>query len=1099
MKACISVFLLSIVMIMTTQGQTPVDCSSTLDLSWVRTFGATGSDNAYDITTDLNKNIIITGSFSGNMIFGSQTIASRGVNDFFVAKFDSLGNPLWIKTGGSAGDDYGKSVVVDNNNDIYVAAAYHEHGNFDDFNEDASGAGDLLLIKYSTNGDYLWHRRFNCPQDDVPAGLAIHSNNIYLAATYSFAIFLPNGHTLQSLGGVDFFVLKFDVNGEILWETNKGGNGDDYITSIACDGYGNLLLAGNFTGTFSVSHNSVTATSGKDLFLIKYAINGTFQWIKQAGINDNALVESEIYADMSGCTFWAYRTGEPTNATKLIKFDYYGLMLTLAEYGGSGDVRPHVVYTDAVGNIYTAGAFSGNADFGGQTASAIGGDDFFVCNYTPDNRITMLSTAGSTNNDAANALTYDHNGSLLVCGLGSNGISFGAQSYNTSGESDAIIAKYEKYIDFAAPAISSIDCNPDNMCINVTVVGGTEPFNYEWDDGNTDEDRCNLSTGNHSVTVTDARNCFIFDDIYVSTPQLPVITLASSLTICPHDTVTISATSSYEHNDYSFLWNNDSTTNDINITQAGTYTVTVTDNVTDCKSIGSIVVTEFPDMDVIPLDTAFFCYGDTLTVAAGGFIEYQWSNGSTTAETQFYEAGVYQIRAYNGICHYYDTIRAIYYPIPSVNLPKEKSICDGDSVLIEAPDGFVSYIWSTGDTAQAVWVATGGMITLTATDDNGCRAHSGVNISVFPYPEINIGNDTTLCIDVPVILSPNDSTSSNTYLWNTGATTQTIGVTTTGDYWVQVTNPYQCTSVDTIGITIFPAAHVDIGDDRDICLGDTITLSVPTGFAGVEWSSDDNSRAIRVGQSGNYAVTVTDNNGCQAVDAVKITVFDIATPVLGNDTVLCLGSSMSINIDGNYHSYLWSTGSQSHSLHITQPGTYSLTVTDEAGCKASATITVDYSAPPKITHIDAKYGNIIVAAHGGSGIYTYSVDGNTWQDTSLFNDLALGFYTVWVRDSYLCTDTASTFLDESIKIPNFFTPNDDGFNDLWLIDGLHNYPHADIRIFDRYGKELYQSTGSEFAWDGIYQNKKLPSDSYWYMITLREGEQPITGYFSIIR
>ena len=102
-------------------------------------------------------------------------------------------------------------------------------------------------------------------------------------------------------------------------------------------------------------------------------------------------------------------------------------------------------------------------------------------------------------------------------------------------------------------------------------------------------------------------------------------------------------------------------------------------------------------------------------------------------------------------------------------------------------------------------------------------------------------------------------------------------------------------------------------------------------------------------------------------------------------------------------------------------------------------------------------------------------------------------------DENYCMITVDVYLDQSLQIPDFFTPNGDGYNDTWVITGLYHFPGATVEVFDRYGKKLYHSDGAQFSWNGIYAGLHLPSDTYWYVITLTEGLEPLKGSVTIKR
>ncbi|MCF0206916.1 MAG: T9SS type B sorting domain-containing protein, partial [Bacteroidales bacterium] len=92
-----------------------------------------------------------------------------------------------------------------------------------------------------------------------------------------------------------------------------------------------------------------------------------------------------------------------------------------------------------------------------------------------------------------------------------------------------------------------------------------------------------------------------------------------------------------------------------------------------------------------------------------------------------------------------------------------------------------------------------------------------------------------------------------------------------------------------------------------------------------------------------------------------------------------------------------------------------------------------------------------------------------------------------------------TYLDASVGVPDFFTPNSDGYNDEWRISGLYIYPNVVITVYDRYGKVLFEHKGSDFSWDGRYHGQHLPSDTYWYVIQLDGSVPPIKGSVTIKR
>ena len=129
------------------------------------------------------------------------------------------------------------------------------------------------------------------------------------------------------------------------------------------------------------------------------------------------------------------------------------------------------------------------------------------------------------------------------------------------------------------------------------------------------------------------------------------------------------------------------------------------------------------------------------------------------------------------------------------------------------------------------------------------------------------------------------------------------------------------------------------------------------------------------------------------------------------------------------------------------------------------------------------------------GNYEYSLDGTNYQLSPTFSNLSPGEYTVYINEEN-CGQIEYVFY--VMDYPKFFTPNQDGFNDIWRIPFLQFQPKATVSIFDRYGKLVHFFTGSQPGWDGTLNGKNLFSSDYWFVIKL-ENRREIKGHFSLVR
>ena len=218
-------------------------------------------------------------------------------------------------------------------------------------------------------------------------------------------------------------------------------------------------------------------------------------------------------------------------------------------------------------------------------------------------------------------------------------------------------------------------------------------------------------------------------------------------------------------------------------------------------------------------------------------------------------------------------------------------------------------------------------------------------------------------------------------------------------------------------------------------------------------------------------------------------------------TFLCDGSNTILTIDTSYSSYLWSTGDTTNTITVTNTGQYTVTVTNSQGCQKTKEYVVKPSGIATITNVIvnsfAGAENSVTISYSGDGNYEFSLDGDIYQDSPVFNGLEAGTYWATVRDKNGC-GTSVSYKVYVLDYPRFFTPNNDGYNDTWKIKNLDVLPKSTIIIFDRYGKLLKQISSTSNGWNGTFNGKELPADDYWFAITFEDGKT-IKSHFSLKR
>ena len=218
---------------------------------------------------------------------------------------------------------------------------------------------------------------------------------------------------------------------------------------------------------------------------------------------------------------------------------------------------------------------------------------------------------------------------------------------------------------------------------------------------------------------------------------------------------------------------------------------------------------------------------------------------------------------------------------------------------------------------------------------------------------------------------------------------------------------------------------------------------------------------------------------------------------------LCSGSSIQLNAGSGFSSYTWNTTPVQNSQIITvsTAGTYIVTVSNIFGCTTTKKFIVTASSIAEVASVsvnDFQGGNnsaTINLTPQSIGNYEYSLDGTNYQLSPTFSNLSPGEYTVYINEEN-CGQIEYVFY--VMDYPKFFTPNQDGFNDIWRIPFLQFQPKATVSIFDRYGKLVHFFTGSQPGWDGTLNGKNLFASDYWFVITLENGRE-IKGHFSLVR
>ena len=347
--------------------------------------------------------------------------------------------------------------------------------------------------------------------------------------------------------------------------------------------------------------------------------------------------------------------------------------------------------------------------------------------------------------------------------------------------------------------------------------------------------------------------------------------------------------------------------------------------------------------------------------------------------------------------------------------PSSVTICQGETTTVTASGqsslgNQFSYSWNTGETTATISVFGGGERIVTVSDSNGCTATASVNVTVNPLPAVAISGNTTLCVGESSLLTASGGSS---YVWNTGASTPSITVSNGGTYSVTASNSYGCSS--SASVQVISLENVSISGNLNICQGQSTTLYA-NGTGSYLWNTGATTSSVTVTQAGLYTVTVSLGN-CSSSASVLVSIAANPVPTISGNTTICQGETSLLTANGG-NSYVWSNGSASNSIGVSQSGTYSVTATSIEGCTGSTSTYVTVNPLPNVSisgnNSFCQGGSVSLMASGASS-YSWS-NGSNNATITVSNP---GTYTVIGTNAAGCSATASktVTVNPSYNIP----------------------------------------------------------------------------------
>jgi PKD repeat protein len=571
---------------------------------------------------------------------------------------------------------------------------------------------------------------------------------------------------------------------------------------------------------------------------------------------------------------------------------------------------------------------------------------------------------------------------------------------------------------------------------NASTISDASPLTYLWDFTGTGPTSASVNPvytystgGTYSVSLTATSTHGCRDSIMhtVTIGQNPIVsfTLGNACINTP-----VAFASSTPGSSLTYSWNfGDGTTGTLQNEShpylvAGTYTVTLTvTNGTGCVGSNAQNLVIYPGPNVsytaqnqcvnVPVN-----YTNTSTNA----VSYSWDFPSLSVTTTqqnpietFTTAGRFQGKltatSSNGCqATYIDSVTI--YALPLVNLGAAVTTC-GTSYTLDAGNAGSSFLWNTGSTTQQYVVTHNSTYTVTVTNAHSCSASSSVPVTLNSVVAPTLGSNSIHC----------DSTRLDagypgaTYVWSTGATTQTIKVTTSGTYSVTVTDQNNCTGSASVTITINNATAFSLGPDQVACSSTGVLLNAGTATT-YSWNTGATTATLQVPATGYYWVKVSNGAGCSSADTIHVTLNPSPVVTLGHDTTVC--NQYLVNAFVSNATYSWNTGATTASITVNNSGRYTVTVTDNTThCSTKDSIKLVINPLPIVNlgsnQTLCSYQTTTLNAGNPGATYQW----NSGQTSQSITVATQGVYSVKVTDANGCSNTGQV----SVNIRAVFAIN----------------------------------------------------------------------------
>ncbi len=1026
-----------------------VSFSEAPSIVWEQTLGGSQFDYGFAFDRTKDGGYVLAGSTRSN---DGDVSGNNGLLDFWIVKQNGAGNTVWqTAIGGSNAEIAYEIHELDGGGFIVAGLSGSNNGDV----SQNQGAYDVWVTQLNNTGAIINEWSYGGSGEDVARAIKPTPDGGYIFAGYTSSF---NGDVSGNKGQEDYWVVKLDNSGSIQWANNYGGTSVDLATALITTKDGGYFV----TGSTESIDGDVTGNHGvQDIWAIKLDPSGGIQWqIALGGSNNDQafdcvqtkdggyLIQGQTFSsdgDVSinkgGLDYW------------LVKLDQSGGIQWEKTYGGTGTDNGYSLLISDADEIYISG---GSSSTDGDVSTNLGQEDYWIAKLDNTGNIIWEKSFGGSGRDYCYQIDFAHDGGLMLFG---HTLSDDIDVANNNGFEDYWMVKLDfSNLTVTFDSVNTVCFGETDGVIDVNATNGTPPYTYNWSNGLNTEIISGLSPGVYTVTVTDSENCIATRTTSITEAQELVsnfigVTDAGCDGNSGQATIDVPNWNGFE---IEFNWSNGYSSSISYVYSStatglapGTYMVTMVDLDYNCSAVDSITIQTAPNF-LISIDTIqeIDCNGNP-TGILGGVVNtggtppytYGWSTGATSQTISILSAGNYEltITDTNGCTATTQATLSQPSPLNGMISVQDSVSCFGGtdgSATVTVTGGTLpySYSWSSGETTQTATNLPAGVNTVLIVDDNGCN--TTVTGIIETPDDVSISFTSILAVscnggsDGSAQAIAMGGTPPYSYLWSNGNTTPTATGLVVGSTQVTVTDAKNCTSANIVNILQPSALSIMVTDSTSTSCTACIGAALATAAGGsppytFTWSNGTISQNATNLCAGVSRVTVTDNNGCEAITSVLIG--STSTLAVSNfqvdSTISCTGvcdagATVTPTNGQPPYSYIWTDGQTTASASGLCAGTNQVTITDANGCTVvsgtsfidPATINVLVNTQDDVLCFGDSTGLIEVIGTGGTQPYSFSW--NTGETTALISNLGAGVYVVNIFDVNNCNTLLSVQITE---------------------------------------------------------------------------------------